>query len=239
MTRQQRKECKQEGCDRPVNCKGYCQPHYVRFRKGQDMTAPIGSRVAAYRGAICKEEGCEGPAKAKGWCLLHRRRDQNGIPMATPRRVTVRNNGKCRHPGCDREQKKRNFCDRHYERQRQGLDMDAPLDPPTTYNTGVDRAIAKEGYVEVRRPGHFGKQWPRGAGWHWEHRYVMECHLGRALRSGENVHHINGDRSDNQLENLELWTSTQPAGQRVIDLLNWADRIIAKYEPELDKLRTM
>lgn len=37
-----------------------------------------------------------------------------------------------------------------------------------------------------------------------EHRYIMEQHIGRKLNRREHVHHINGNRADNRLENLEL-----------------------------------
>ena len=63
---------------------------------------------------------------------------------------------------------------------------------------------------------------------------VMAKHLGRPLRAGETVHHRNGVRTDNRIENLELWL-TQPAGQRVTDLLGRAREIVAEYQPLVDR----
>lgn len=82
------------------------------------------------------------------------------------------------------------------------------------------------GYVQVKIDGK-----P-----YLEHRLVMERLLGRKLRKGENVHHKNGIRNDNRPENLELWASVQPSGQRVTDLVAYAREILALYEDEVDLL---
>jgi hypothetical protein len=65
-----------------------------------------------------------------------------------------------------------------------------------------------------------------------EHILVMEEKLGRKMLPDEEVHHKNAVRSDNRLDNLELWTRSQPAGARVSDQVKWATEILRLYAPE-------
>ncbi len=90
------------------------------------------------------------------------------------------------------------------------------------------RSKTSNGYISVvakkDEPGQTKK------GYILEHRRVMQEHLGRALLPNENIHHINGVRDDNRIENLELWVKSQPPGQRVDQIVQWAKEILAFYE---------
>lgn len=62
----------------------------------------------------------------------------------------------------------------------------------------------KDGYVLVYCPEH-----PRAIGKYvYEHHLVMEEYMGRYLRRGEVVHHIDGDKHNNSINNLMLMTAS-------------------------------
>jgi hypothetical protein len=83
--------------------------------------------------------------------------------------------------------------------------------------------VEKRGYAWVSRKNGIKRA---------EHRVVMEMMIGRELLPDENVHHINGVRHDNRPENLELWSTLQPPGQRIDQKVDYAWELIRRYDPQ-------
>jgi len=75
------------------------------------------------------------------------------------------------------------------------------------------RRKTSKGYIQLSNPDKSSS-----SRWIFEHRAVMEKFLGRKLMFYETVHHKNGNRSDNRIENLELWFSAHPHGVRNDDV---------------------
>lgn len=70
----------------------------------------------------------------------------------------------------------------------------------------------KNGYVLLWMPDHPNAISGRSKAYIFEHRYVMSNHLGRPLEKWEFVHHKNGIKDDNRIENLDLLTKNNHRG---------------------------
>lgn len=209
------KVCKVKVCDRPVHARGLCAAHLKR----QDAGKPLGGRITPRGGPerVCLVEGCTTITRSyHGFCDAHRHRAATNDTRPA-RDIAER---ECAFPACDRIARTKGYCTGHYQQHRTSGEL-RPLKVPS------GRYINSNGYALVYKPDDPSTT---KNGWVMEHRWVMAEHLGRPLYPDENVHHINGVRDDNRLENLELWSSSQPSGQRVEDKLAWARQILERYE---------
>lgn len=91
----------------------------------------------------------------------------------------------------------------------------------------------KNGYTHIWEPTHPNAKGGRDKSYVLEHRKVMSDYLKRPLKRCETVHHKNGDRSDNRIANLELWSSEHPSGQRVREKIKWAISFLESHGYEV------
>jgi hypothetical protein len=183
--------------------------------------------------ASCSVEGCTittGRFK-RGLCEMHyqRLRTKGDVGGAASTHVHNGSTGPCSVEGCNKSAHARSWCQMHYRRWMRDGDpgVAASTHPGRTgRDPNSTRRLDELGYVHVKVRGHVEA---RQNGWALEHRVVMSSHLGRRLMRHESVHHLNGIRDDNRLENLELWSSWQVPGQRVSDKIAWAKELLEFY----------
>lgn len=92
---------------------------------------------------------------------------------------------------------------------------------------GGRRKLAN-GYILIYQPNHPNRT---KRNYVYEHRLVMEKHIGRYLTKGETVHHKNGVRDDNCISNLELRVGHHGAGADVNEKVIYALNILRTYAP--------
>lgn len=174
----------------------------------------------------CTVEGCSKESEAWGLCHAHYQRWlRHGDVQAD--RPLRRQGAACSVDGCERTMQARGLCGTHYSRLR----MSGDARPSVEVRIAEGGGGFSHGYWKVQVSPE--ERWlTEGSSSTLEHRLVMARHLGRPLTSDESVHHRNGDRIDNRIENLELWSRWQPSGQKVEDKIAYALELLSRYRPD-------
>ena len=174
----------------------------------------------------CAVDNCLKDRRGKGYCAAHYTRFRKyGDPLGGPGSGHFSKFEHCTIDDCTKPHISQGMCQMHYRRNALYGDPNIVIGRIRSEKARVNQ----NGYIEIYNPEHSNSNM---SGHILEHRLVMAEHIGRDLLSSESVHHKNGNRSDNRIENLELWSKAQPAGQRVEDKVTYAIEILKQYAPE-------
>lgn len=138
----------------------------------------------------------------------------------------------CTVEDCERRSHGHGLCTMHYKRVRKHGDPHATRHAWSGPNSrpraapGTRYVDVQSGYVSIYDPTHPNAN---ALGRVKEHIAVMAAHLGRPLAVGEQVHHRNGVRNDNRLENLALRVGPHGSGITVEEAVAWAHEILRRY----------
>jgi hypothetical protein len=223
--------CAVEDCRRSARTRGLCGMHYKRWQIHGDVRASQPARGTEQR--LCEVDGCRLPHDARGLCHGHYLRwkrtgdVQADRPLGRrtqPPRCQVEYAGEM----CERLSHTQGLCRAHYRRLQKHGDVQADIPVRTAQGNGC----ISHGYKKVPVPKKL-RHLTNGETPVGEHRLVMAISLGRALAPDEVVHHVNGIRTDNRVENLELWSTAHPKGQRIDDKVAFAVEMLRRYAPDL------
>ena len=163
----------------------------------------------------CSIDGCERTQWSRGWCGTHYQRWRKNGSLSE--NVPIRTSGFCSVDGCSRKRYAQGVCNPHYHRLRTRGDTLPDLPIRThSYKPG-DVVIDGNGYA-VEKLDVNSPFWPmtRDTGWVRQHRLVKAQEIGRLLFDSEEVHHIDGNKLNNDPSNLQLRTRQHGSGIAVV-----------------------
>lgn len=167
-------------CDKPHHAHGLCTMHFYRQKRHGNPEVQRADKT----GKTCAI--CNLPHYALGFCNTHWQRFKKfgttDLPQKNVEFCSV----------CGLPQKGHGYCEKHLARYRKHRDPNMVLKARGEWSDhkGYKTRTENKKYIS-------------------QHRKVVEAHIGRKLESVEIVHHINGDKSDNSIDNLAIMSRSE------------------------------